>query len=92
MTRSIRVFGIFAALTAMLVSVVLSPVRAAQTNATPEAVDLAAVKAYVVDESSTMKEGSSALREVTETYFGIIEAAGFDYPAAWAANGEQLTP
>lgn len=88
MTRSVRVIGMFAALTAMLVSVVVAPVRAAQT---PEAVDLAAVKAYVVDQSSTMKEGSSALREVTETYFGLIEAAGFDYAAAWAANGEQLT-
>ena len=91
MTRSVRVFGMLAALMAMLVSVVVSPVPAAQTDGTPGAVDLAAVKAYVVDQSTTMKEGSSALREVTETYFGIIEAANFDYAAAWAANGEQLT-
>src|SRR5215217_1736542 len=91
MTHSVRVFGMLSALTAMLVSVVVSPVRAAQTDSTPEAVDLAAVKAYVVDQSSTMKEGSSALREVTETYFEIIEAANFDYAAAWEANSEQLT-
>jgi hypothetical protein len=91
MTRSLRVFGVVAGMMATLVSAVLSPARAAQAEAKPDLVDLAAVKSYVVDQSTTMKEGSSALREVIETYFGIIEATGFDYATAWEANGEQLT-
>ncbi len=80
-----------AALAALLISAAVAPLAAAQ-SATTNAVDLAAVKAYVVDEATTMKEGSSGLRTVTETYFGIFETAGFDYAAAWAASSAELTP
>lgn len=85
-----RLFSGLLATVAILLTAGLAPIASAQSDAA--GIDLAAVKAYVVDESDTMKEGTSGLRAVTETYFGLIEAADFDYAAVWTAESATLTP
>src|SRR5687768_1576439 len=74
----------------LLLALTASPALAAQDAAAGGA-DLAAVKAYVVDQAAQMKGGSGELRVTAERYHELIEAAGFDYAAAWAANQSELT-
>ena len=37
-----------------------------------------------------MKAGTTALRATAEAYYAVIEGAGFDYAAAWAADQAEL--
>ena len=64
---------------------------AAQDTAPDGSVDLAAVKGYVVDQANQMKSGTAPLRTTIERYYAIIEAARFDYAAAWSGNQAELT-
>lgn len=56
-----------------------------------EEADLAAVKAYAVDQAARMKEGTAALYQTAQAYFDLATAVEFDYEAAWAAQPAELT-
>jgi hypothetical protein len=85
-----RVRWLAAPLAALLLALTALPALAAQDAAAGEA-DLVAVKTYVVDQAAQMKEGSAALKATAEQYYLLIEEAGFDYEAAWAAHQVELT-
>lgn len=56
-----------------------------------ESADLAAVKDYALDSSRQMKTGTAALAETAAAYYDLVAAHGFDYAAAWAADGPALS-
>jgi hypothetical protein len=55
------------------------------------AVDLSAVKSYLVDQATALKEASATLKSHADTYYQLAEEAGFDYAALWEANAEAVT-
>ncbi len=53
--------------------------------------DLAAVRAYALEQSALQKAGAEAFLGVAQQYYALAEAQGFDYEALWAAEPETLT-
>lgn len=53
--------------------------------------DLDAIKSYALENAASMKEGTEGFLAAAQSYYDLIEAAGFDYEAAWADNSAELT-
>lgn len=47
---------------------------------TPTA-DLSGIKAYLLDKSAQLTSSSKSLKEVSDKYYAMAEATGFDYAA-----------
>lgn len=87
MGRGTRVQAILAAL-----GVAALPLAgAAQTPAAGEA-DLAALKGFMVERAAETKAGAARLVALSEEYYALAEAEGFDYEALWAAQGAEIAP
>src|SRR5215207_2551506 len=54
--------------------------------ATDGSANLTAVKDYLTDHSARLAERATALRELGEEYYGLAEAAGFDYQRMFSEN------
>lgn len=67
------------------------PTIATTSDAASAEANLAAVRAYTQENAAQMKVGTAALAQTAQAYYDLIEAADFDYEAAWAANPEELT-
>jgi len=61
---------------------------------TPEAnePDLAAVKAYLVDQVGQMKAATTQVRAITQRYYDLAQNAQFDYEGLWQTNKVELAP
>jgi hypothetical protein len=68
-------------------AVAATPVQ--EQNAT--GTDLSGIKTYLLDKSSGLTSSSKALKEASDKYYELAEAAGFDYPALWEANPEEVS-
>ncbi len=74
----------------LAIGAMLAPgIAMAQTPAAE--VDLAPVKAYLVDHVGKSKTGTAAVLGYAQTYYDLAEEAGFDYDALWAAHGPEIT-
>ena len=51
---------------------------------------LDAIKDYLIENGSEMQGHVNTIQEDAQNYYDMLEAAGFDYEAAWEANGEAL--
>jgi hypothetical protein len=63
----------------------------AQTPAAGEP-DLAAVKAYLIDQIAQMKAATSELRPIVQRYYDLAQSANFDYADTWETNRVELAP
>src|SRR5262245_16864975 len=54
--------------------------------------DLAAVKAYLVDQVTQMKAATTQVRAITQRYYDLASNAQFDYPGLWETNQVELAP
>jgi hypothetical protein len=52
--------------------------------------NLTAVKGYLTDPSARLAEQAATLRELGEEYYGLAEAAGFDYQRLLSENREDV--
>ncbi|MGH2561223.1 MAG: EfeM/EfeO family lipoprotein [Thermomicrobiales bacterium] len=76
---------------ATVAAAALAGQRAGAAQAVDGEADLAAIKAYVVDQAKQMKEGTVALRQTAQAYYDLANAAAFDYAALWSERQGQLT-
>jgi hypothetical protein len=86
-----------ASLAALILALVVGtgPMVSAQTpEATPQAgeADLAAVKAYLVDQVTQMKAATTQVRAITQRYYDLASNAQFDYEGLWETNQIELAP
>jgi hypothetical protein len=86
-------FVVRASLAALILALLIGsgPSASAQTPAATEA-DLAAVKAYLVDQVGQMKAATSQVRAITQRYYDLAENAQFDYEGLWQTNQVELAP
>lgn len=77
-------------LAGLTVGALLAPSAALAQTPTAE-IDLAPVKAYLVDHVGKSKAGTEEVLGFAQTYYDLAEAAGFDYEALWAASGPEIT-
>lgn len=61
------------------------------TAETTETVGVDATKSYLIENGAAMFEHVTAIQADAQAYYTILEAAGFDYQAAWDANAEAIT-
>jgi hypothetical protein len=66
-----------------------APTSELADNAQPAA-DLAPMKDYAIGNGSQMQTYTAALEEQAAAYYDIVSNTGFDYQAAWEADGERL--
>ncbi len=99
MSRCLRV--VRASLAALILALMVGtgPSVVAQTpEASPEAspvagaADLAAVKAYLVDQITQMKAATTQVRAITQRYYDLASNAQFDYQGLWETNQVELAP
>jgi hypothetical protein len=50
-----------------------------------------AIKSYLIENGEDMLEHVATIQADAQAYYDILEAGGFDYQAAWDANGEEIT-
>jgi hypothetical protein len=64
------------------------------TDGSPAAgsADLAAVKAYLVDQVGQMKTATAKNREIVQRYYDLASNAQFDYEGLWETNKIELSP
>jgi len=55
-------------------------------NAAP---DLQAIKTYLIDKGTSLKENTSALKAAADKYYELAKAANFDYAALWTSNAAE---
>ena len=55
------------------------------------ATDLSGIKTYLLDKSSELTSSSKSLKEASDTYYALAEAAGFDYAALWESNPAEVS-
>ncbi len=53
--------------------------------------DLSGIKTYLLDKSSQLRASSQALKEASDKYYQLAEAAGFDYAALWEAHPAEVS-
>jgi len=53
--------------------------------------DLSGIKTYLLDKSSELTSSSKSLKEASDKYYTLAEAAGFDYAALWEANPAEVS-
>ena len=60
------------------------------TEENTSAADLSGIKTYLLDKSSALTGSSKSLREASDDYYALAEAAGFDYAAMWEAHPAEV--
>ncbi|MCC6801273.1 MAG: EfeM/EfeO family lipoprotein [Anaerolineae bacterium] len=80
MNRKIVIFILFALLLPL-----------GQVFAQDDALGVDATKTYLIEHGGTMLEHVTQIQADAAAYFDILEAADFDYEAAWDANQADLT-
>lgn len=53
--------------------------------------DLSGIKAYLLDKSSALTSNSKSLKQASDKYYALAEAAGFDYAALWESNPVEVS-
>ena len=53
--------------------------------------DLSGIKTYLLDKSAELTSSSKSLKEASDNYYALAEAAGFDYAAMWEANPAEVS-
>lgn len=53
-------------------------------------IDLSGIKAYAAENAALMAENAALFLETAQTYYDLLAGYGFDYEAAFAADGETL--
>jgi hypothetical protein len=61
------------------------------TREVTETVGVDATKMYLLENGADMLEHVASIQESAQAYYTLVEAAGFDYQAAWDANTEAIT-
>lgn len=82
-----------ASLAALILALLIGtgPSVSAQSPEANEA-DLAAVKAYLVDQVGQMKAATTQVRAITQRYYDLAQNAQFDYEGLWQTNQVELAP
>ena len=82
----------FTTLILVLLMSACAPAAAATPSAAENATaaDLSGIKTYLLDKSSALTTSSKSLKQASDTYYTLAEAAGFDYAALWASNPTDL--
>ena len=62
----------------------------AEAETTEAGVDLASVKAYLVDQATALKATSATLKGHADAYYALAEAADFDFAALWENESEPM--
>lgn len=57
----------------------------------PSSADLSGIKTYLLDKSSELTSSSKSLKEASDRYYSLAEAAGFDYAALWESNPAEVS-
>jgi hypothetical protein len=57
----------------------------------PSTVDLRGIKTYLLDKSSELTRSSKSLKEASDRYYALAEAAGFDYTALWESKPAEVS-
>jgi hypothetical protein len=52
--------------------------------------NLSGIKTYLLDKSSQLTSSSKSLKEASDRYYALAEAAGFDYAVMWESNPEDV--
>jgi hypothetical protein len=78
-----------------LILVLLASACAPAATAIPEesgtTTDLSGIKTYLLDKSSGLTSSSKSLKEASDKYYALAEAAGFDYAALWESNPAEVS-
>ena len=79
-----------------LIFILLLSACAPAAVATPSAenssgADLSGIKTYLLDKSSELTGSSKSLKEASDRYYALAEAAGFDYTALWESNPAEVS-
>ena len=53
--------------------------------------DLSGIKTYLLDKSAQLTSSSKSLKESSDKYYTLAEAAGFDYAALWESNSADVS-
>ena len=53
--------------------------------------DLSGIKTYLLDKSAQLTGSSKSLKEASDKYYSLAEAAGFDYAAMWESNSAEVS-
>jgi hypothetical protein len=53
--------------------------------------DLSGIKTYLLDKSSELTTGSKSLKEASDKYYALAEAAGFDYASLWESSSGEVS-
>lgn len=53
--------------------------------------DLGGIKTYLMGKLAQLHGSSSTLKDASERYYALAEAAGFDYAAMWGANPTEVS-
>jgi len=83
----------FTTLILVLLMSACAPAAAATPSAAENATaaDLSGIKTYLLDKSSALTTSSKSLKQASDTYYTLAEAAGFDYAALWASNPTEVS-
>jgi hypothetical protein len=73
----------------LILAVFLLPFTAFAADETPEP-SADATKSYLVEHGADMLEHITAIQKDAQAYFDLLQAAKFDYAAAWKANPKPL--
>jgi hypothetical protein len=86
--RKFLVIGLVLALTisACAPAATEAPVEEHTTHA-----DLSGIKTYLVGKTAELKASSASLKEASDTYYALAEAANFDYAALWESNSAEVS-
>src|SRR5918993_751380 len=57
----------------------------------PAGANLDGIKTYLLEKSSALTSNSKSLKEASDRYYGLAEAAGFDYAALWESNPAEVS-
>jgi hypothetical protein len=90
LTRSRRLAGA-ALVTALALAAGAGTVSAAPA-ATPEGVNLAPTKNYLLDHTVKLRGFTARFRREANRYYALASASGFDYAALWQARKASLRP
>lgn len=68
-------------------AVAATPVAEENSSST----DLSGIKTYLLDKSSELTSSSKSLKEASDKYYALAEAANFDYAALWESNPVEVS-
>jgi hypothetical protein len=57
----------------------------------PAGANLDGIKTYLLEKSSELTSNSKSLKEASDRYYGLAEAAGFDYDVMWESKPAEVS-